>query len=643
MCYRMYSNDKVVVIIPKAKAECLTPIGRLTGLEPKTLFCRWWPSKECFVGRPVEGSYLLDKVPGLQPGQEMSLAPLPDACSDEMTTSSGKLLLHYPKADDGDRELWRTWLARFVPHANETAAEFSRRVTVFTPLHEFFKVGVQHTGHEESAIWRVGAPTSTTSLFEVEWPMHAALALASVNCRFGRTANPDPFFQVRLGALDTVLGSYQVHATSPPYVDKLQKLQKRGLVAVAKRRMHASGRAFPHAGTIPVLIAGLSAWNATFVAGRLDVLSADQTNIVLDMEATGCSGRFGSGDNVWILQEPILPLSLFRQALISVNGCAGSTGADYSSKLVDLCLLLHTQRDKRLVTTFNEINNVGAHKSKMRPCKFLPSSVAETIIRCSFSLDALVVQPDIANIFTADDFGFFQTHSVFVPWWDTVSHLWLLLVLRPYNDDSVDKAPTVHLHYPQFASIDDVDKTIQTARLLEVESHLVPLVKHFQQAHDAHVQSQLDQAARVLAAAAGDVPQTAAAIATAAAAATAAAQAQQLPQQGNRGGVVRLREVGRGGCRGGGRVAAQAGGRGEQQPPLPLPWTVRAACKSLVYERDIIMASVPRGQWLSGLFMLLLLEFEYFHIDLYFRPDDIIPLRNRLAYALLSSRLQNID
>lgn len=63
--FRAYSSDKVVEFKQRPPQNCITEIGRATGLEPTTLYVRWYPSEKCDpVRRPgVEGMHLLINFP----------------------------------------------------------------------------------------------------------------------------------------------------------------------------------------------------------------------------------------------------------------------------------------------------------------------------------------------------------------------------------------------------------------------------------------------------------------------------------------------------------------------------------------------------------------------------------------------------
>ena len=63
--YRAYTSDQVVEFKKQPKGQCISKVGRYTGLEePYTLFCRWYPSSKCDPNRVgVEGFYILKNLP----------------------------------------------------------------------------------------------------------------------------------------------------------------------------------------------------------------------------------------------------------------------------------------------------------------------------------------------------------------------------------------------------------------------------------------------------------------------------------------------------------------------------------------------------------------------------------------------------
>jgi hypothetical protein len=49
--FRAYASEKVVEFLVKPLEHCHTKIGKLTGLEPSTLYCRWYPTPTCYHDR----------------------------------------------------------------------------------------------------------------------------------------------------------------------------------------------------------------------------------------------------------------------------------------------------------------------------------------------------------------------------------------------------------------------------------------------------------------------------------------------------------------------------------------------------------------------------------------------------------------
>lgn len=80
--FRAYSSDSVIEFIRKPQNNCLSDIGRYTGLEPTRVYCRWYPSAVCKADRPVEGLYLLQTLPSVILGPNM-VSPPPAAIPNE--------------------------------------------------------------------------------------------------------------------------------------------------------------------------------------------------------------------------------------------------------------------------------------------------------------------------------------------------------------------------------------------------------------------------------------------------------------------------------------------------------------------------------------------------------------------------------
>ena len=86
--YRFCCSDQVVEIKKEAKENCITVIGQLTGLEPSTVVCRWYPAAEG-IGmdqqRPgIEGFYLLHNLPVLRNLDQAPLAAFPEGSREKI-------------------------------------------------------------------------------------------------------------------------------------------------------------------------------------------------------------------------------------------------------------------------------------------------------------------------------------------------------------------------------------------------------------------------------------------------------------------------------------------------------------------------------------------------------------------------------
>jgi hypothetical protein len=61
--YRAYSSSRVIEFHILPKDQCRSCIGQYCGLEPFTLYSRWYPTKDSIPGRNVEGFRILTKIP----------------------------------------------------------------------------------------------------------------------------------------------------------------------------------------------------------------------------------------------------------------------------------------------------------------------------------------------------------------------------------------------------------------------------------------------------------------------------------------------------------------------------------------------------------------------------------------------------
>jgi hypothetical protein len=119
--FRAYSSDCVIEFIRKPRLNCLSEVGRYTGLEPTKLFCRWFPSSECNpTSRPgVEGMFILENLPSFQllPG---SIVPgpcaIPDGAIQAMVACLREIRSRFHIVEDNIvRRWWTQWETIYVP------------------------------------------------------------------------------------------------------------------------------------------------------------------------------------------------------------------------------------------------------------------------------------------------------------------------------------------------------------------------------------------------------------------------------------------------------------------------------------------------------------------------------------------------
>jgi hypothetical protein len=216
MKYRKFSNDKVVIIDPKPKLCCKTPVGRKTGLEPKTVLSQWYPSPNLYRNRPVEGFYILqcdrDKLPSI-PDSAYTMCPKPlvEKCVDVLDDLWRRLELHYTIGDP-NRELWRRWFKKHKP-INHNATDYIQSHRYECPLLSFFKKGVYHIPD-----WCEEEAETSFSIF----PSYVVVATPSVQSHWDRQGAPTPYVVIQTGGNDdtrasTVLvryGAYKLAETT---------------------------------------------------------------------------------------------------------------------------------------------------------------------------------------------------------------------------------------------------------------------------------------------------------------------------------------------------------------------------------------------------------------------------------------------
>lgn len=199
--YRAYASDKVVELVSKPRAHCTSDVGRYTGLEPVTLFCRWYPfSKRNGSLVEIEGVSLLTKLPHFEDRRKVfPPVPLPDSCKEslEKTINEVRRKFYPGSAEENAGRSWIEWAKVYIPETSEiTSTSYIKQLMSRTngkfayhiPLEKFilYKENVASSFKSRSGI-------SSSLEFHLidpsfKWPDILAAAMESVALE----SNPHP-------------------------------------------------------------------------------------------------------------------------------------------------------------------------------------------------------------------------------------------------------------------------------------------------------------------------------------------------------------------------------------------------------------------------------------------------------------------
>ena len=253
--YRAYSADQVIEFVKQPKTKCLSKIGRYTGLEPFTVYCRWYPSAQCDPNRPgVEGLYLLTQLPTcpVAIGTFMTPAAFKPGSAKEIHDCIVAVHQKWQAYDEDFPAVqkWVDWNADFAPHTDNAVQyvtdprtrkhyQMPMKLILFNP-----------TQYLTPLVWlrKVGAYADYDPNFQ--WPEMVAIATNSVaSAQF----NPVPLDPRVYSTLDDHIVQKKnlfVDLTALYYTTKLSELSKAFLVASINRRVGYSGEENSTSGNI---------------------------------------------------------------------------------------------------------------------------------------------------------------------------------------------------------------------------------------------------------------------------------------------------------------------------------------------------------------------------------------------------------
>jgi len=193
--YRAYSSSKVVEFEKRPRDLCITDVGKYTGLEPFTTFCRWYPTDKCNPNRPVEGIHLLNTVHGLPHTEDNIIHPVefPEGSSLSIRSTMNEIKATYlefghPK-DTLIRKEWIDWEAYYAPQSDNSLEYLTQLRTKGLPYHIPLKtLLLDKDEYIRDVRWRITINQNSIIDTSFEWPANIAIATNSVVTEF----NPHP-------------------------------------------------------------------------------------------------------------------------------------------------------------------------------------------------------------------------------------------------------------------------------------------------------------------------------------------------------------------------------------------------------------------------------------------------------------------
>ena len=270
--YRAYASDKVVEITKIAKEDCVTDIGRLTGLEPRTTFSLWYPRHDSISNRlGTEGFYLLTKVP-----YSNDIAP---SCFDEDGVRQFEILHKKIKQlwprDDSKRQWWDHFMS-LAPKGTVFEHLLMNPGVFNVPLHQFFK---RTTFNRSTRHWFITRPINTDSL-SIPWPTELSLCMPSVVTTFNRHPGPSRIFATDDDITNTRIAYYS--AESVPYYESLKASTVGNLIEfIIKVRLTNNGELIHNVDTKTMLINAIKRDDVQFFKRQFRNLN-DESKYLVD-------------------------------------------------------------------------------------------------------------------------------------------------------------------------------------------------------------------------------------------------------------------------------------------------------------------------------------------------------------------------
>ena len=417
--FRTHSNEKVIEIYKKDKLECMNRLGQLTGLEPRTSFCRWEPAIDAIENREVEGFYLLNRIPKY----DVSLVhPIPpkffDASSvnyviDFMNSSIRKKF----SMKDQRAIIWEKWFTDYFPK-NDNALEYIETHPYHIPLKTYFSESYQHFYSWEL----IKSQPSEQPLVDFEWPTLVQVSTASVEWQFQPSA-PPPRVIINMEEFQkSSLVQYQ-NDSKPYYEEFLSKLTVPLIKEIIKRKMDQSGVGLPVYGNKKELVQLIKNSDIHVLSARYRVLDKKIVTLV-DTFLTLSDTLEDRNSKVTEIMEnnDVVAVCVLKNDLQSFE-----TQSNLNETVILAFMYLFQKRDDLMCKAFNSVNAHLNHFSPRIPSLFLKPNFYKTYIKGNKTINNDTNDLEIKSLLNNN-----SLYRIYIPIInDDCTHA--LLVINKYN------------------------------------------------------------------------------------------------------------------------------------------------------------------------------------------------------------------
>lgn len=238
--YRAYASDRVVEILELPKDQCISSVGRATGLEPVTTYCSWWSSPSCDPNRAgIEGFYLLRKIPELSISS-LPPCPFPDSIKADVEKTLRAVRSRWQPGNPESERIrneWELWALKYAPLINSSEEYLVKMQANSIPYHIPLKEAILDSNFEvRQTSWAHDMPYHTARIDpHFVWPELLAAALPSVAT--SHNSNP-PHSRVYPSESDELRGFLQEFKarTDDRYYGSILDAENKGSLELRLRR-----------------------------------------------------------------------------------------------------------------------------------------------------------------------------------------------------------------------------------------------------------------------------------------------------------------------------------------------------------------------------------------------------------------------